>query len=264
MRPKRFQGVRKYSRKMRQSYAKAYNKANYRSRSNLAKDLPKIKRALKKEIKWHDYNVAVDYNSSTNGIGVWTAAHFYPGGGPAMTGNGIAQNATANGRIGQRVFPVSLEGTITCSYDLDEATSHIPGTETWRVVIVVDNQSNKADVAAADVFDTSMAGNDVTFPASKFNLANRKRFKILYDKCFNVNAVMGNGASDETPHIAHKFHLKLGSVIEYDDGTTDGELDTITRGTYHMFIGGQSTGSDDGTKYTHYKVRAATRMRYTD
>lgn len=128
--------------------------------------------------------------------------------------NLIPQNTTESGRLGRKC----IIKQIMFKYNIlkPKATDPLFGSDTIRVVMYLDKQANGA---AATVTDILEGNNFLEFN----NLANRGRFKILYNKVhkINGNAYGGDVAGGEQPTIEvnGSFYKKCHIPLEFS-GTT--------------------------------------------
>lgn len=145
----------------------------------------------------------------------------------------IAQGDTATQRDGRKVQLVSL--TV-------RAQVISPTTQSQRVIFVYDRQSNSAGPTAADILEV---GTNVNSP---MNLANSKRFTVLYDSFNGLNHGVTFFASTGSNVVYMKFTRKMDFPQEY--GTA---ADPTVGGLYMLTL---STGIASNTHYT--------RVRFTD
>lgn len=168
---------------------------------------------------------------------------------------GIAQNTTAQGRVGTRAFiwSIDVRGTLI----LDTVDS-IAVWENLRVMLVVDKQSNGTTPTIAQVLDLTGGNDEFAFR----NLANTNRFNILYDKrvAMNVIAAAGNGTANDVAQHRVNFNISKkftkGLKVVYDTTDPDGLSGAIKDNNVWMMVyGGQGSFAS---------VEWAARVRYTD
>lgn len=163
--------------------------------------------------------------------------------------NGIAIGDSINGRIGRKVTMKSLMLRGNIAWDNGGPSN----TQTFRVLVVYDKQTNATLATAGDVFSTASG-------LTMQNLANRERFLVLMDKQYTVGPV-SNAAT--TTYLASpqsfniKKFIKLSHSVIY--GTDAALIADIASGSLLIVtIGTAAAGNGDGN------LNLQTRMRYTD
>lgn len=156
--------------------------------------------------------------------------------------NGLVPGTAANQRIGMKVMIRSIEIRLWLN--------SINSINTLaRIALVLDKQSNGAPGAAADVWDNKASPlNVVTIR----NLANRKRFKIMWDKTMSM--------STQEPVDYYHLYMKLRKpiVTEYNAGVAGTIADICSNSLYLYSWSNDNTGANEVT-YTF-----VARVRYTD
>jgi len=123
---------------------------------------------------------------------------------------------------------------------------------TFRLLLVQDTQANGAVPTVNQVLGfTGKTVVDRDFN----NLENSKRFKILYDKYGDINALTSNGATYNTRNLSGKFFKNCNIPIIWDTSATTGAIGTL-RSNNLFFIALCLTG-DAALSFT-------TRLRYQD
>ncbi len=117
----------------------------------------------------------------------------------------IAQDDTTNTRDGAQVKATSLQIKYILSMDGDARVS------TVRIMLIKDKQVNGAFHVAADVLDDV---STVDILVSPYELANKYRFTILYDKVHQMS-ITGNQQAQGS------FYTKLDQVLRYDGAAAD-------------------------------------------
>lgn len=165
--------------------------------------------------------------------------------------NGLAPGSAANQRIGMKVDIKSVE------LRLRMTTTPVTGVDQYvRAILVLDRQPNGAVIAA--VTDLLLA-QSISAPRS---LANRKRFKILWDKSYamggNLNAA---GTPSTLPNMRlAKLYMKMRRPIrtEYNAGNAGTVADIATNSLYLVVFGTEAAGNTD------VSLAGFARIRYTD
>jgi hypothetical protein len=164
------------------------------------------------------------------------------------TATGIAQDNTATGRAGARVFVWNANVQLRLDSKSDSASCN-----QVRIMLVVDRQSNGTAPAITDILETAE-------PLSFRNLENSGRFRFLYDKTHDV----GNkgGAWDGTNDVyaggckTIKINRDLkGMKVQYENGTSTGYSGTVKDNNVWLVIIGSTANCD---------FKAYSRVRYSD
>lgn len=154
--------------------------------------------------------------------------------------NGVAQDSTANGRVGRRIVMKSLYYRFTCA--LAPTTA---GSASIRLLIVYDKQTNATATTAALVL-TSDQINAMNL------LDNARRFVTLVDK---VIPCMGTGGPGSVTEVGYK---KLNLPVEFNAGTT-AVIGSIQTGSVYLlaFQAGNLITTNPSQTFQ-------SRIRYTD
>lgn len=171
--------------------------------------------------------------------------------------NGIAAGTGANQRIGRKIVMTSLFFRWRIGVDLNSGTNYlnsVPGDA--RLVIVYDSQANGTAPTWTDVFTNAS-------PVALMNMANRDRFKVLFDKM----VFLGGTVKFQLASTSAEFQ-PIGPVLAggkkyrklYLETIQQGDADTIssisTGSVYAMWIG--------STADTCNGMRMQARIRYID
>lgn len=158
--------------------------------------------------------------------------------------NGLVPGSGASQRIGQKVSIMTME------FRLNSRCT--PGTgidQVHRLLFLLDRQANGA--APAALTDFLNAGN---YQGLR-QLNNRRRFKVLKDYYFNVNAT-GEAGSQRVIYKYMKFRRPI--VVEYNAGIAGTIADIVSNAMYFIPIGQIAAGATAGS------VVGYVRLRYTD
>jgi len=158
------------------------------------------------ELKWIDVNAAAAFNAAT-GVAALTLL------------NGCTLGSDATNRIGRKTVMKSLQlrGSVL-------STAAQSARFAGRILIVYDSQSNGVAPTAADILQSGGAWN------SPMNLNNRERFKVLWDKIFQVDSIQGSG---NDPWIVKKFK-KLPNLETIFNSGNAGAIGDIQTGSVYM------------------------------
>lgn len=163
----------------------------------------------------------------------------------------IPQGDTESSRQGRKVMvkKIHCKGELV----LTAATAAANTSETVKVYVLQDKQTNNAQFTAAQLLES-----DVMF--SFRNLANQKRFKILWQDtiCLQAGGAAASGAAFVFSEARQKFscNLNVNIPITYDNSDTDGAIDTQTENTLY-FVTQSATGAI-------VTLTGQARVRYTD
>ncbi len=157
--------------------------------------------------------------------GVGTSGTFFANTGVVATSTTICDIPQGTGesqRIGRKCTITNIHWKQPLEFNQNPETDISAGIyahETIRIIIYWDKQCNGAAATALDILE---ANNYHSFR----NLANSKRFNILYDKTKNYNTTASAGGNGTTmkSQIAHKnwmlrINLKCFIPIEYNGVT---------------------------------------------
>lgn len=158
--------------------------------------------------------------------------------------NGLQPGSSASQRIGMKVAIRSLEMKL-----IGFANNGTGVDQEHRWLVLLDRQANGA--APAALTDFLAAGNTKGLR----NLANRRRFKIIRDKRYYLNASGEPGSAREF-NLYMKFRRPL--MVEYNAGVAGTVADIVSNALYLVLIGQFSPGATAGM------IQGYARIRYTD
>jgi hypothetical protein len=171
----------------------------------------------------------------------------------AMTINNLTVIPEGNGeseRIGRKI-------TITNIYwryalELNSKTAIADTSDIVKVMLVQDTQTNGAQFAATDLLETDEW-------KSFRNLANSKRFRVLYSESFamQIQGATPTGAAYATGEDVKivEGSRKCNITIEYDNSASTGAIATVKSNNLYWV-----TQSRKGVTPGHGNIR----LRYTD
>jgi len=117
-------------------------------------------------------------------------------------------------------------------------------TQTGRVLLVYDKQSNLAAPTILNVLNTIS-------PTSQKNLDNRKRFRILMDKTFDLGAK----ATGVGERLTFEKYIKLNTPVQYNTANNGTIADIVSGSLYLITLGDVASGADDATSIITARVR---------
>lgn len=151
--------------------------------------------------------------------------------------NGIVPGVGFYQRIGRAVLLKKIRLNVTST-----ATTTTGIDQYQRLLVVLDHQSNAAALAITDVLTSA---NTIAFP----NLINQKRFKILLDERFLLNA-----AAEPNSTRIWSFDKKVNVVVQFNEGTAGTVADIVTNSLYIISIGSVGAGATAGTQIYQSRV----------
>lgn len=154
-------------------------------------------------------------------------------------------------RIGRKITIKNIH--VKYQMTLPTTTTQGSTSDIVRCMIVQDMQTNGVQFAATDLLETD---NFLKFR----NLANSKRFKILWSKEISIQSGGGGPASTTTTHFAEanryfKVNKRCHIPIEYDNSATTGVITSVRSNNIYWV-----TQSKSG----HVAGDGELRLRYTD
>lgn len=136
----------------------------------------------------------------------------------------IAQGTTESERIGRKLIVKSIGWRFEVR--LPQTSDENDTSETVRVILFLDKQTNGATATVAGILETADY-------QSFNNLANKSRFRTLMDRTYDLNAHAGSGrGSTDTKQfgefiIHDAFFRKVNIPIEYDNSFTTGVITSV-------------------------------------
>ncbi len=170
---------------------------------------------------------------------------------------GVAQGNGESQRLGRKysVHSLHLKGFIEAA-TTESQTAPLQDI-LCRLVVVLDTQTNAAQVTATDVFDAGQTDDINSFR----NLQHSTRFRVLKDKTFKINRSMANlneGAANlfATPsqEIPFKWNFKFKDPIEIITTGTTAAINVVATNSIHVIGIATSTAG---------LINYQSRLRYT-
>ena len=135
----------------------------------------------------------------------------------------IVQGTNEGERIGRKITvkQIAWRMAMVLPAQTDEALT----SESLRLILYLDKQTNGATATVTGILETAEY-------QSFNNLANKSRFRILYDRMFTFSATAGGTSAagvDQFGEVRKDTHLlkNLNIVVEYDNTFTDGRITTM-------------------------------------
>lgn len=126
----------------------------------------------------------------------------------------IAQGAGESQRIGRKCVVKKIGWRFTLS--LPDQVALAPHADIVRVILYLDKQCNGAAATTTQILEVDQY-------QSFNNLANKKRFRTLMDRTYDLNAIAGayDGADDKNwqRNVSDSFYKDCNIPIEYDGAT---------------------------------------------
>jgi len=134
----------------------------------------------------------------------------------------IAQGTTESTRIGRKLVVRQINWKFTVS--LLSTSDPSDTSDTVRVILYLDKQTNGATAAVTDILETA------DYQSFK-QLANKSRFTTLMDRTYSLTAQAGafDGTNDQfgEVRIDDSFYKTCNIPIEYDNTFTTGVIGTM-------------------------------------
>lgn len=162
------------------------------------------------------------------------------------------QRGTAyNQRIGDKILIMGVDAQIICNIaDLQTSTA-----ESVRVVLMYEKQPEGVQFATSELFNNG--GASVSF-LSSYRASQAHRFKILYDKTFNINngsARTGAAEPGAKRVIRIKKKWKNGLPVNYYFNSAATNITAIERGALYVLL---------WTEGANLTAKAQTSITYRD
>lgn len=160
--------------------------------------------------------------------------------------NGIATGTGESGRIGRKYLILSVHMKVVITIGAIESDTTPIGQFNMRIALVIDHQTNNAELTATDVMDPGGTRDLLAFR----NLQHTGRFNVLWDKRFHINS---NGQTNEGAVNLFAIGGQATRVISYDktfktplivicDGT-DNTIGSITTNSLQVIGVSNSTSA---------------------
>lgn len=146
---------------------------------------------------------------------------------PGQLLNGLLQGTDSTTRIGRKIIMTSIQGRITLTCQNNAAGAIPAGTlgGQVRLIVFMDNQTNGLIPALSDV----MLNATNQFIQSPYNLNNRERFRVLYDKIRMIDP-------QNQQSCYFKLYKKLNAPVIFNAGNA-GTVADIQTGSIYFAIG---------------------------
>ncbi len=152
------------------------------------------------ELKFHDLDID-DATIATNGTISQASCNI------------IVQGTSESQRIGRKCTLRSINWRFNIR--LPEGTAVTTTSDTIRVIVYLDKQTNGAAAAVTDILESD------DFQSFN-NLSNKSRFRTLMDRTYDLNTdLSGDGTTVDSPRLNmnDSFFKKINTPIEYDSTT---------------------------------------------
>ncbi len=177
--------------------------------------------------------------------------------GTAQTIVGIPQGTTESSRIGRKCTITNIYARLQFEFLADNQPDMSAATaahETIRVMMFWDKQANGAAGGSTDILETNHW-------ASFRNLANSKRFTILFDRTYHWNTTViaaGNGTANDSSRVTKDYLVKISKKvfipIEYLL-TTGALTSNIATNNIGMIVWGKHGGTIAATTSGRIRIR---------
>lgn len=182
-----------------------------------------------------------------NAVDVDTASYVADTTGTVTLLNGVAQGDDFTNRTGRKFIMKSIY-----IRGLVKNVDAISGPACCRLIVVYDNQTNGAAPAVLDVLKEATS-------TSQFNLNNRDRFRIIFDKVWSVGAIDNTATQSYAAGPAIQcFKLYKKIALETLNNGTGATVASIATGSVYMITIGDLAAGAGGT------FKLTSRIRFTD
>ncbi len=162
-----------------------------------------------------------------------------------------AQGNTLNGRDGNRVVVKSIrfKGSLHTTLDADQSTCTTYYQP--RIVIFIDRQPNGAVPTVTDVMEATATARPWDLP----NLAFKSRFRILFDKTFDLSQgdVMddtgANTAALGGRSIPIDLYKKLELPVEFNGTASPTTIAYLVKNAIHCMVCSGGTAPEDRVRF---------------
>lgn len=117
-------------------------------------------------------------------------------------------------RLGERVVLKSIH--VKGNVQLGETAVIAQSYGVLRLLIVLDTQANGAFPAIGDILQSPTAYDVVSFYA----LENSQRFRVLWDRTFDLDARNGNGTNSGGRMMSFKFNKRVNIPIHFSNSAS--------------------------------------------
>jgi len=149
-----------------------------------------------------------------------------------------AQGDTASSRDGFKIAmkSIQVEGVVAIPVQVNQSGADYMGT--YFVALVLDTQTNGAQLNSEDVFtnpgaDTSLASSPLR------NMSYVERFKVLKTKRLRISPLAvtfdGTNIEQEGAYLPFKFFVKLGGLpVKFTAGSTTADVAGVVDNSLHI------------------------------
>lgn len=165
------------------------------------------------------------------------------------------QGDSATERIGKKIGieSVQVKGTVRINAEVNQTAGDNP--QTVFVALVLDTQTNGAQLNSEDVFTVAGSATSVLNGAPLRNLEYGSRFRVLRSECFvfEPGNMVYDGTNVETAGVTKKiewFHrFKDPLVVNFDSGTTASVANVIDNSLHIVAFGSDSSANAPDLSY---------------
>lgn len=211
--------------------------------------------ARRPEMKYYDLN----YNAAIVATADMSGAEADPA--TILCLNGVPQGDSMTTRDGQKITMQSILVTGLVNIPSQTAQSTLDNACEVFIAMVLDTQTNKAQLNSEDVYENTRSGTDaylLAHPLRKMNFT--ERFKVLKTKTISFPQIMATPNTDAGGQIVvagakQGFTMKVnlkGLGTKFDTSATTGAIGTIIDNSIHMVCW---TNNDDFDPVLIYQSR---------
>lgn len=179
-----------------------------------------------------------------------------------LTISAPAQGTTEQQRVGRSILITTVDIQGNCAIPSTSAKTTLIDLPNIMIALVLDTQTNGAQLNSEDVFKNM--GADASLAVQAFrNMSNTPRFKVLAKRLlkFETVSATNNAASNTiTQHgcfIPWDIHLKLALPVKFSVGSTAAGVASVEDNSLHIVAFCNDVGYAPEISY-------GARIRYTD
>lgn len=180
---------------------------------------------VKKSVKKIQSRIELRFTDQFQNAAVTSTATF-------LSLNQLTVGDLPTSRTGNQISATSIQWRGRISNSAAATTSNVV-----RMIIGWDAQCNAANPTAALLLENGIVTPLVSAP---YNHNNSKRFRILYDKRFNVGA---KNATQTIDNVLVGGKIKLSRPIKFNDVGGGTVADVTTNNLFAMFVSNDATNS---------------------
>lgn len=164
---------------------------------------------------------------------------------PSM--NLVAQGTDENERIGRSITikKIMLRGMIYHS-----TVAALASASCLRLIVYLDKQCNGAAAVSTDILEDGTATNNIV---SFRNLANSKRFQILFDNVWDLNPTTARDTGPQAGDLRYYFSVYKNVNIPVEFDSTTGAITEIRSKNIGVYVA--STRDEEDSIVANFRIK---------